>query len=128
MMRTLGSLILAAGLAGACAAPTGPDAPSQTAPPPRASGPPSRGVTASDGPTVGPSGEPASTPSAEPSTGPSDRAVAVLDVQCGTGGPVLASPAVRMSPRGVRFKVTGQKGWEFGIDHALGHESVALDA
>src|SRR4051794_3982430 len=122
MMRTLGSLILAAGLAGACAAATDPGASSQTAPAPQPSGPPSRGpgVTASNGPTVGPSAEPASTPSAEPSTGPSDRAVAVLDVQCGTGGPVLASPAVRTSPRGVRFKVTGQKGWEFGIDHALG--------
>src|SRR3954447_10166509 len=130
MMRTLGSLILAAGLVGACAAATGPAASSQTAPAPRASGPPSggAGVTGSDEPNVSPSAEPASTPSADPSTGPSDQTVAILDVQCGVGAPVLASRLVRTSPRGVRFRVTGQKGWEFGIDHALGHESVALDA
>jgi hypothetical protein len=123
MMRTLGSLILAAGLAAGCAAVTIPDPPSRTA-----SASAEATVAPSSEPAPAASGEPTAAPSAEPTPGSSDQPLAVLDVRCGTGAPVLASAHVRTSPRGVRFKVEGQKGWELGIDHALGHESVSLDS
>jgi len=36
-------------------------------------------------------------------------------VECGPGAPVLASGRVRASADGVRFVVTGQAGWMFGV-------------
>ena len=65
-------------------------------------------------------------PSSSPTFAQSGELVAVLDVRCGPGAPDLASDRVRASRDGVRLHVTSVPGWQLGIEHETGRETVAL--
>lgn len=113
-MRVL-SLLVAAVILAACA------------PDPSPSAPPQGSLSASEPSMTAPS--PAASPSdpAEPSRTPTVGPVAVLDVECGPAAPVLGSDTVRTSPDGIHLRVTGEPGWDVGIGHELGRESVLLE-
>lgn len=66
--------------------------------------------------------------SAPTATPTSAEPVAVLDVRCGPGAPVLGSDRVRTSPDGIHLRVTGEPGWGLGIEDESGREFVLLEA
>ena len=109
MLRTLVSVVVSAVVGAGCAAVVVSPVPTQSAAP-------------------SPTPTPSSASTAGPTAGASDALPAVLDVHCGPGAPTLGSDRVRTSPGGVRFHVTGQPGWELGIDHESGHDAVLLEA
>ena len=118
----VGGVMLATGILLAGCAPGGASSPSPAALSSAAPSP-SSAPTASD---ASPSA--ALVVTAAPSPAGSSALAAEIAIKCGPGAPVLGSGRVRASADGVRFVVTGEVGWIFGISTDRGSGAIQLES